>query len=177
MSRTGKKPVPPVSGVTITINGRTVTAKGPKGELSIDLMDVINVEETSEGLVVTPTNDTKFARAAWGTTRALLQNIVTGVSAGFERRLAIQGVGYRAALQGKDIKLSLGFSHEVIYQAPAGITLAVPAPTEIIITGADKQQVGQVAANIRAWRKPEPYKGKGVRYLGEQVFRKEGKKK
>jgi large subunit ribosomal protein L6 len=177
MSRTGKKPVPPVSGVTITINGRTVTAKGPKGELSIDLMDVINVEETSEGLVVTPTNDTKFARAAWGTTRALLQNIVTGVSAGFEKRLAIQGVGYRAALQGKDIKLSLGFSHEVIYQAPAGITLAVPAPTEIIITGADKQQVGQVAANIRAWRKPEPYKGKGVRYLGEQVFRKEGKKK
>jgi large subunit ribosomal protein L6 len=177
MSRTGKKPVPPVSGVTITINGRTVTAKGPKGELSIDLMDVINVEETSEGLVVTPTNDTKFARAAWGTTRALLQNIVTGVSAGFEKRLAIQGVGYRAALQGKDIKLSLGFSHEVIYQAPAGITLSVPAPTEIIITGADKQQVGQVAANIRAWRKPEPYKGKGVRYLGEQVFRKEGKKK
>ena len=177
MSRTGKKPVAPVSGVTVTINGRTVTAKGPKGELSIDLMDVVNVEQGDDGLVVTPTNDTKFARAAWGTTRALLQNIVTGVSAGFEKRLAIQGVGYRAALQGKDIKLSLGFSHEVIYQAPAGITLAVPAPTEIIITGADKQQVGQVAANIRAWRKPEPYKGKGVRYLGEQVFRKEGKKK
>ena len=177
MSRTGKKPVAPVSGVTVTINGRTVTAKGPKGELSIDLMDVINVEQGDDGLVVTPTNDTKFARAAWGTTRALLQNIVTGVSTGFEKRLAIQGVGYRAALQGKDIKLSLGFSHEVIYQAPAGITLAVPAPTEIIITGADKQQVGQVAANIRAWRKPEPYKGKGVRYLGEQVFRKEGKKK
>ena len=177
MSRTGKKPVAPVSGVTVTINGRTVTAKGPKGELSIDLMDVINVEQGADGLVVTPTNDTKFARAAWGTTRALLQNIVTGVSAGFEKRLAIQGVGYRAALQGKDIKLSLGFSHEVIYQAPAGITLAVPAPTEIVITGADKQQVGQVAANIRSWRKPEPYKGKGVRYLGEQVFRKEGKKK
>ena len=177
MSRTGKKPVAPVSGVTVTINGRTVTAKGPKGELSIDLMDVISVEQTDDGLVVTPTNDTKFARAAWGTTRALLQNIVTGVSAGFEKRLAIQGVGYRAALQGKDVKLSLGFSHEVIYQAPAGITLAVPAPTEIVITGADKQQVGQVAANIRSWRKPEPYKGKGVRYLGEQVFRKEGKKK
>lgn len=177
MSRTGKKPVAPVSGVTVTINGRTVTAKGPKGELSIDLMDVISVEQGDDGLVVTPTNDTKFARAAWGTTRALLQNIVTGVSTGFEKRLAIQGVGYRAAMQGKDIKLSLGFSHEVIYQAPAGVTLAVPAPTEIIITGADKQQVGQVAANIRAWRKPEPYKGKGVRYLGEQVFRKEGKKK
>ncbi|HEV7345420.1 MAG TPA: 50S ribosomal protein L6 [Devosia sp.] len=177
MSRTGKLPVAPVSGVTVTINGRTVTAKGPKGELSIDLMESVKVEQTPEGLVVAPTNETKFARAAWGTTRALLQNIVTGVSAGFEKKLAIQGVGYRAAMQGKDIKLSLGFSHEVIYQAPQGITLAVPAPTEIVVSGADKQQVGQVAANIRAWRKPEPYKGKGVRYQGEQVFRKEGKKK
>ena len=177
MSRTGKKPVAPVSGVTITINGRTVTAKGPKGELSIDLMDVVNVEQTDEGLVVSPNNDTKFARAAWGTTRALLQNIVTGVSAGFEKKLAIQGVGYRAALQGKDVKLQLGFSHEVIYEAPKGITLAVPAPTEIVVSGIDKQQVGQVAADIRAWRKPEPYKGKGVRYAGEFVFRKEGKKK
>ena len=177
MSRTGKQPVAPVSGVSVTINGRTVTAKGPKGELSIDLMDAVNVEQTDDGLVVSPNNETRFARAAWGTTRALLQNIVTGVSAGFEKRLAIQGVGYRAAMQGKDIKLSLGFSHEVIYEAPKGITLAVPAPTEIVITGIDKQQVGQVAANIRAWRKPEPYKGKGVRYLGEQVFRKEGKKK
>jgi large subunit ribosomal protein L6 len=177
MSRTGKKPVAPVSGVTVTINGRTVTAKGPKGELSIELMDAVNAEQGADGVSITPANDTKFARAAWGTTRALIQNMVTGVSAGFEKKLAIQGVGYRAAMQGKDIKLSLGFSHEVIYQAPQGITLAVPAPTEIVITGIDKQQVGQVAANIRAWRKPEPYKGKGVRYLGEQVFRKEGKKK
>lgn len=177
MSRTGKKPVAPVSGVTVTINGRTVTAKGPKGELSIDLMDAVSVEQTEEGLVVSPNNDTKFARAAWGTTRALLQNIVTGVSAGFEKKLAIQGVGYRAALQGKDVKLQLGFSHEVIYQAPQGITLAVPAPTEIVVSGIDKQQVGQVAADIRAWRKPEPYKGKGVRYANEYVFRKEGKKK
>ena len=177
MSRTGKKPVAPVSGVTVTINGRTVSAKGPKGELSIELMDVVNAENGTDGVTITPANDTREARAAWGTTRALIQNMVTGVSAGFEKRLAIQGVGYRAAMQGKDVKLSLGFSHEVIYQAPAGITLAVPAPTEIVITGADKQQVGQVAANIRAWRKPEPYKGKGVRYLGEQVFRKEGKKK
>ena len=131
----------------------------------------------ADGVSITPANDTREARAAWGTTRALIQNMVTGVSAGFEKKLAIQGVGYRAAMQGKDIKLSLGFSHEVIYEAPKGITLAVPAPTEIVITGIDKQQVGQVAANIRAWRKPEPYKGKGVRYLGEQVFRKEGKKK
>ena len=177
MSRTGKKPVAPVSGVTVTINGRTVSAKGPKGELSIELMDAVNAEQGADGVSITPANDTKFARAAWGTTRALIQNMVTGVSAGFEKKLAIQGVGYRAAMQGKDIKLSLGFSHEVIYQAPQGITLAVPAPTEIVITGIDKQQVGQVAANIRAWRKPEPYKGKGVRYLGEQVFRKEGKKK
>ncbi|HEY0032693.1 MAG TPA: 50S ribosomal protein L6 [Devosia sp.] len=177
MSRTGKKPVAPVSGVTVTINGRTVSAKGPKGELSIELMDVVNAENGTEGVTITPANDTREARAAWGTTRALIQNMVTGVSAGFEKRLAIQGVGYRAAMQGKDVKLSLGFSHEVIYQAPQGITLAVPAPTEIVITGIDKQQVGQVAANIRSWRKPEPYKGKGVRYLGEQVFRKEGKKK
>lgn len=177
MSRTGKKPVAPVSGVTVTINGRTVTAKGPKGELSIELMDVVNAEQGADGVSISPANDTREARAAWGTTRALIQNMVTGVSAGFEKRLAIQGVGYRAAMQGKDIKLSLGFSHEVIYQAPQGITLAVPAPTEVVITGIDKQQVGQVAANIRSWRKPEPYKGKGVRYLGEQVFRKEGKKK
>jgi large subunit ribosomal protein L6 len=177
MSRTGKKPVAPVSGVTVTINGRTVSAKGPKGELSIELMDVVNAENGADGVVISPANDTREARAAWGTTRALIQNMVTGVSAGFEKRLAIQGVGYRAAMQGKDVKLSLGFSHEVVYQAPQGITLAVPAPTEIVITGIDKQQVGQVAANIRSWRKPEPYKGKGVRYLGEQVFRKEGKKK
>lgn len=177
MSRTGKKPVAPVSGVSVTINGRTVTAKGPKGELSLQLMDVVKVENGNDGLVVSPANDTREARAAWGTTRALIQNMVTGVSAGFEKKLAIQGVGYRAAMQGKDVKLSLGFSHEVIYQAPQGITLAVPVPTEIVITGIDKQQVGQVAANIRAWRKPEPYKGKGVRYANEFVFRKEGKKK
>ena len=177
MSRTGKKPVAPVNGVTVTINGRTVSAKGPKGELSIELMDVVNAENGADGVVITPANDTREARAAWGTTRALIQNMVTGVSAGFEKKLAIQGVGYRAAMQGKDIKLSLGFSHEVIYQAPQGITLTVPVPTEIVINGIDKQQVGQVAANIRAWRKPEPYKGKGVRYAGEFVFRKEGKKK
>lgn len=177
MSRTGKKPVAPVSGVTVTINGRTVTAKGPKGELSMQLMDIVNAENGTDGVVISPANDSREARAAWGTTRALIQNLVTGVSAGFEKRLAIQGVGYRAAMQGKDVKLSLGFSHEVIYEAPKGITLAVPAPTEIVITGTDKQQVGQVAANIRAWRAPEPYKGKGVRYAGEQVFRKEGKKK
>lgn len=177
MSRTGKKPVAAVSGVTVTIDGRTVTAKGPKGELSLELMDIVNVEQGEEGLVVSPANDTREARAAWGTTRALLQNIVTGVKDGFEKKLQIQGVGYRAAMQGKDVKLSLGFSHEVVYEAPQGITLAVPAPTEIVVTGIDKQQVGQVAANIRGFRKPEPYKGKGVRYAGEFVAKKEGKKK
>ena len=177
MSRTGKKPVAPVSGVTVTINGRTVTAKGPKGELSLQLMDIVKAENGADGVVISPANDTREARAAWGTTRALIQNMVTGVSAGFEKKLAIQGVGYRAAMQGKDVKLSLGFSHEVVYEAPKGITLAVPAPTEIVVTGIDKQQVGQVAAEIRAWRAPEPYKGKGVRYANEFVFRKEGKKK
>lgn len=177
MSRTGKKPVAPVNGVTVSVNDRTVSAKGPKGELSLVLMDEVNVNQGDDGVSITPANDTREARAAWGTTRALIQNMVTGVSAGFEKKLAIQGVGYRAAMQGKDVKLSLGFSHEVVYQAPQGITLAVPAPTEIVVTGIDKQQVGQVAAEIRGWRPPEPYKGKGVRYAGEQVFRKEGKKK
>jgi len=177
MSRTGKKPVAAVSGVSVTIDGRKVTAKGPKGELSLELMDVVSAQQTEDGIVVTPLNDTQEARAAWGTTRALIQNLVTGVKDGFEKKLQIQGVGYRAAMQGKDIKLSLGFSHEVVFEAPKGITLAVPTPTEVTVTGIDKQQVGQVAADIRAWRKPEPYKGKGVRYLGEFVAKKEGKKK
>jgi len=177
MSRTGKKPVAPVNGVTVKVHDRLVTVKGPKGELSYTLMDIVNVSQGDEGLVVEPANDTKEARAAWGTTRALIANMVTGVTNGFEKRLAIQGVGFRAAMQGKDIKLSLGYSHDVIFQAPPGITLAVPAPTEVVVTGIDKQQVGQVAANIREWRRPEPYKGKGVRYVGEFIARKEGKKK
>jgi len=177
MSRTGKKPIAPVSGVTVTINDRTVTAKGPKGEQSLTLMDVVNAKQTDGGVVIEPANDTKEARAAWGTTRALINNMVIGVEKGFERRLAIQGVGYRAAMQGKDLKLSLGFSHEVVFQTPAGITIAAPTQTEVVVTGVNKQQVGQVAADIRGWRPPEPYKGKGVRYVGEFVARKEGKKK
>lgn len=176
MSRTGKIPVA-LNGATVTIDGQTVTAKGPKGELSVVLLDVVTAKMTEEGVVVEPTNDTKHARAAWGTFRSLVQNIVTGVTTGFERKLEIQGVGYRAAMQGSDLKLSLGFSHEVIYKAPDGIKLAAPQPTEVVITGIDKQQVGQVAANIREYRPPEPYKGKGVRYAGERVVRKEGKKK
>ena len=177
MSRTGKKPVAPVSGVTVAVNGQTVTAKGPKGEMSVVLMDLTRAELTAHGVVVTPVNDSQEANAAWGTMRALIQNIVLGVSTGFSKKLIIQGVGFRAALQGKDLKLSLGFSHEVVYQTPKGITITVPVPTEVLVSGTDKQQVGQVAANIREYRKPEPYKGKGVRYEGEYIARKEGKKK
>ena len=177
MSRTGKKPIPAVSGVTVAIKDRQVTAKGPKGEQSLTLMDIVNAKQTDQGIVIEPANDTTEARAAWGTTRALIANMVKGVKDGFEKKLQIQGVGFRAAMQGKDLKLSLGFSHEVVYVAPKGITLAAPTATEITISGADKQQVGQAAANIRAYRKPEPYKGKGVRYVGEYIARKEGKKK
>jgi large subunit ribosomal protein L6 len=177
MSRTGKKPIEAVSGVTVAVKDRVVTAKGPKGEQTLTLMDVVDVKQTEQGLVVEPLNDTAEARAAWGTTRALIANMVKGVKDGFEKKLQIQGVGFRAAMQGKDLKLSLGFSHEVVYQTPAGITIATPTATDITVSGADKQQVGQVAANIRAYRKPEPYKGKGVRYADEYVARKEGKKK
>ncbi len=177
MSRTGKKPIPAISGVTVAINDRVVTAKGPKGEQSLTLMDIVNAKQTDQGIVIEPANDSQDARAAWGTTRALIANMVKGVKDGFEKKLLIQGVGFRAAMQGKDLKLSLGFSHEVVYHTPAGITIAAPTATEVTVTGADKQQVGQVAANIRAYRKPEPYKGKGVRYVGEYIARKEGKKK
>jgi large subunit ribosomal protein L6 len=177
MSRTGKKPIAPVSGVTVSIKDRQVNVKGPKGEQSLTLMDIVNAKQTDAGIVIEPANDTQEARAAWGTTRALIANMVAGVNTGFEKKLQIQGVGYRAAMQGKDLKLSLGFSHEVVYETPKGITIATPTQTEVTISGADKQQVGQVAANIRAYRKPEPYKGKGVRYVGEYIARKEGKKK
>ena len=177
MSRTGKKPVEAVSGVTVAINDRVVTAKGPKGEQSLTLMDIVNAKQTDQGIVIEPANDSKEARAAWGTTRALIANMVKGVKDGFEKKLQIQGVGFRAAMAGKDLKLSLGFSHEVVFPTPKGITIAAPTQTEITVSGVDKQQVGQVAADIRAYRKPEPYKGKGVRYAGEYVARKEGKKK
>jgi large subunit ribosomal protein L6 len=177
MSRTGKKPIAPVSGVTVTINDRQVTVKGPKGEQSLTLMDIVNAKQTDQGIVIEPGNDTREANAAWGTTRALIANMVAGVSKGFEKKLQIQGVGFRAAMQGKDVKLSLGFSHDVVYETPKGITITTPTATEILISGADKQQVGQVAANIRGYRPPEPYKGKGVRYEGEYIARKEGKKK
>jgi large subunit ribosomal protein L6 len=176
MSRTGKLPVS-TDGVTVSIEGQKVTAKGAKGELSVALLDHVRIEQNEDGVVLSAANETKQARANWGTSRALVQNIVTGVRDGFVKKLLISGVGYRAAMQGKDLKLSLGFSHDVIYQAPEGIEIKTPQQTEILVSGADKQQVGQVAANIRQYRKPEPYKGKGVRYENEYVFRKEGKKK
>jgi len=177
MSRTGKKPIPAVSGVTVAINDRVVSAKGPKGEQSLTLMDIVNAKQTDQGIVIEPANDSTEARAAWGTTRALINNMVKGVKDGFEKKLQIQGVGFRAAMQGKDLKLSLGLSHEVLFPTPKGITITTPTQTEVTVTGGDKQQVGQVAADIRAYRKPEPYKGKGVRYVGEYIARKEGKKK
>jgi large subunit ribosomal protein L6 len=177
MSRIGKKPVPIPSGVTANVEGQTVKVKGPKGALQVVLPDDVEVKMDSGSVKVDPRNETKRARAMWGTSRTLVSNLVTGVTKGFERKLEITGVGYRAALQGKNLQISLGYSHEVLYPVPEGITIAAPKPTEIVVTGIDKQKVGQVAAEIRAFRPPEPYKGKGVKYAGEYIFRKEGKKK
>jgi large subunit ribosomal protein L6 len=177
MSRIGKKPVPVPSGVTVTVSGQTVKVKGPKGELSLTAVDDVAIASGADGVTVTPRSDSKRARSMWGLQRTLIANMIEGVTKGFERSLELIGVGYRAQAQGTALKLQLGYSHEVIYSPPPGITLAAPKPTEIRISGADKQKVGQVAAEIRKHRPPEPYKGKGVRYAGEKVRRKEGKKK
>lgn len=177
MSRIGKQPVSVPAGVTATVEGQKVTAKGPKGELSYVVNDEVLVKMQENELVISPNNESKDARSKWGMTRTMLENIVTGVASGFERKLEINGVGYRAAMQGKNLQLALGFSHDVVFEAPDGITLACPKPTEIVVAGIDKQQVGQVAAEIRKFRKPEPYKGKGVKYAEERIVRKEGKKK
>ena len=177
MSKVGKKPVDVPAGVTPKIEGQLVTVKGSKGELKFTVPDDVAVTMEGSQISVTPRTETKRARALWGTSRAIINNLVTGVSKGFEKKLEINGVGYKAAAAGKNLNLSLGYSHEVIYQVPAGITVATPKPTEIIVSGIDRQQVGQVAAEIRAYRGPEPFKGKGVKYEGEFIFRKEGKKK
>jgi large subunit ribosomal protein L6 len=177
MSRIGKKPIEVAKGVTVTINGQEVVAKGPKGELKLTLVDDVTVSQGEGGITVAPREDTQRARAMWGLSRTLVQNLIVGVSTGFTKNLEITGVGYRAAVQGKNLQLNLGFSHEVLYPIPAGIEIKVAKPTEVSITGIDKQQVGQVAAEIRSYREPEPYKGKGVKYAGEFIFRKEGKKK
>ena len=177
MSRIGKKAVPIPSGVTANVEGQTVKVKGPKGALQVVLPDEVTVKMEGGGVKVDPRNETKRARSMWGTSRTLVNNLVTGVTKGYERKLEITGVGYRAALQGKNLQIALGYSHDVIYPVPEGITIATPKPTEILVSGIDKQKVGQVAAEIRDFRPPEPYKGKGVKYAGEYIFRKEGKKK
>ena len=177
MSRVGSKPVIVPDGVSIILADRALTAKGKLGELSMSIVNQVDINHADDQIVITPKDESKTARAMWGMQRSLAQNIVTGVSEGFTKELEIQGVGYRAALQGKILKLQLGHSHDIDFTIPDGIEIECERPTSIKIKGIDKQKVGQVAAVIRSYRPPEPYKGKGVRYLGEYVFRKEGKKK
>ncbi len=177
MSRIGKKPVALPKGVTASVEGQTVKVKGPKGELSVKLVSEVSAKVDERGVTITPDQSQERARQMWGLSRSLVNNLVVGVTTGFTQRLEIQGVGYRAAVQGKNLNLQLGFSHDVVYPIPAGISITSEKPTQISVTGIDKQLVGQVAAEIRNYRRPEPYKGKGVRYEGEYVRRKEGKKK
>ena len=177
MSRVGKYPVTVPSGVTVEIANRILKAKGKLGELSLRLNDEVDAKLEDGKVVVTPRSETKRARTLWGTTRAHVNNMVGGVSKGFSKTLEINGVGYRAQVQGKNLQLQPGFSHDVIYPIPAGVTIKCEKPTQITISGADRQRVGQVAAEIRAFRKPEPYKGKGIKYDNERILRKEGKKK
>ena len=177
MSRVGKKPVAIPSGVIANVEGQTVKVKGPKGALQVVLHNDVSVKVDAGGVHVDPRNDSQQARALWGTSRALVAKLVQGVTKGYERKLEITGVGYRAALQGKTLQLQLGYAHDIAFAIPDGITIVVAKPTEIVVSGIDDQRVGQVAAEIRAFRKPEPYKGKGVRYSNEYIFRKEGKKK
>ena len=177
MSRIGKKPVAVPSGITANVEGQTVKVRGPKGALSVVLPDEVTVKLDNGQIKVDLRSETKRARSQWGTSRTLVANLIAGVTKGFEQRLEINGVGYRAAVQGKNLQLALGYSHDVVYPIPEGITIATPKPVEIVITGIDRQKVGQVAAEIREFRPPEPYKGKGVKYATERIFRKEGKKK
>jgi len=177
MSRIGKKPVPVPAGVTANISGQTVEMKGPKGTLSFTATDDVTITFADGAVAVAPRGTSKRARQQWGMSRSMIENLVTGVTTGFKKELEIQGVGYRAAMQGNILKLSLGYSHEVNFDVPKGVTVTTPKQTEIVVEGIDPQLVGQVAANIREWRGPEPYKGKGIRYKGEFIFRKEGKKK
>jgi large subunit ribosomal protein L6 len=177
MSRIGKKSVPIPAGVTASVNGQLVSVKGPKGELKVVLNDQVLAKMEAGAIKVDPKDKSKLARSSWGLSRTLVSNLVTGVTVGYSKSLEISGVGYRAALNGKSLQLNLGYSHDVTYEVPAGIEIKVPKPTEIVVSGIDKQRVGQVAAEIREYRGPEPYKGKGVKYAGEYIFRKEGKKK
>src|SRR5437868_10152918 len=177
MSRIGKKPVAIPAGVTANVEGQTVKGKGPNSALQLVLHGDVEAKMDKGAIQIDPRNETKRARSQWGTSRTLVSNLMTGVTKGFEEKLEITGVGFRAAVQGKNLQLQLGYSHDVVYPIPEGITIAAAKPTEIKITGSDKQKVGQVAAEIRAFRGPEPYKGKGIKYAGEYIFRKEGKKK
>ena len=177
MSRIGKKPVPLTKGVSASVSGQTIEVKGPKGTRSFTATDDVTLAVAGETVTVTPRGTSKRARQQWGMVRSMVDNLVTGVTTGFKRELEIQGVGYRAAMAGTTLKLSLGYSHEVNFAVPDGVTVSAPKQTEIVVEGIDEQLVGQVAANIRDWKRPEPYKGKGIRYKGEFVFRKEGKKK
>ncbi len=177
MSRIGKKPIPVPKNVTATVDGQKLTVKGPKGQLSLTLVDDVELKMEDDAIVVAPRADTKRARSMWGMSRSLIENLVKGTTNGFTRTLEITGVGYRAAMDGKSLKLQLGYSHDVLYPVPEGISIIVPKPTEITISGIEKDKVGQVAAEIRGFRGPEPYKGKGIRYQGEFIQRKEGKKK
>lgn len=177
MSRIGKKPVELPAGVTASVSGQTIEVKGPKATRSFTATDDVTLKVEDNVVTIEPRGKSKRARQQWGMSRTMVGNLVTGVTNGFKKELEIQGVGYRAQMQGNTLKLNLGLSHEVNYDVPAGVTVTCPKVTEIVIEGTDEQLVGQVAANIRDWRKPEPYKGKGIRYKGEFIFRKEGKKK
>ena len=177
MSRIGKKPVPLVSGTSASISGQTIEVTGPKGTRTFTATDDVTLSVADGTVKVTPRGTSKRARQQWGMVRSQVENLVTGVTAGFKKELEIQGVGYRAAMAGNILKLSLGYSHEVNFEVPQGVTVTAPKQTEIVVEGIDQQLVGQVAANIRDWKRPEPYKGKGIRYKDEFVFRKEGKKK
>ena len=177
MSRIGKKPIELPKGVTATVSGQAIEVKGPKGTRSFTATDDVTVTLDEGAVKVTPRGTSKRARQQWGMSRTQVANLVTGVTAGFKKEMELTGVGYRAAAQGRVLKLSLGYSHDVDFQVPEGVTVTTPKPTEIVVEGIDQQLVGQVAANIREWRKPEPYKGKGIKYKGEFIFRKEGKKK
>ena len=177
MSRIGKKAIAVPAGITANVEGQTVKVKGPKGALQVVLHDDVAVKLDGGEIKVDPRAETKGARAQWGTSRTLIANLIAGVTKGFERRLEISGVGYRASVQGKNLQLALGYSHDIVYPIPEGIAIATPRPVEIVISGIDRQKVRQVAAEIREYRPPEPYKGKGIKYAGERIFRKEGKKK
>jgi large subunit ribosomal protein L6 len=177
MSRIGKRPVELPSGVTATVSGQTVEVKGPKGTRSFTATDDVTITLEDNTVKIAPRGTSKRARQQWGMSRSMVANLVTGVTTGFKRELEINGVGYRAQMQGNVLKLALGYSHDVNFDVPAGVTVTAPKQTEIVVEGIDEQQVGQVAANIREWRGPEPYKGKGIKYKNEYIFRKEGKKK